>query len=244
MVQLGPIGTVGTDGKSPTVRPVDLPQLSYETAVDAIEREGGQLIKTATGRFNLPVPSCPGWDVAQLVTHVGHIHDWAARNLAAPPDERVRMGRPALGGVETGRAALTRLVEILRAGNPHILRAGPLQPRTAAWWARRQLLETVVHRWDLENAVATPAGIDPVVAATGVTEFLEVFAGGSGPVTLRAADLDLTWSAPPDAAAPPVIVTASAADLLLLLWGRLGTAAVRVEGDPATYGAWRSTIAT
>lgn len=38
--------------------------------------------------------------------------------------------------------------------------------RTKGFWVRRQSLETVVHRWDAEDAVGEPGPIDALLAAT------------------------------------------------------------------------------
>jgi uncharacterized protein (TIGR03083 family) len=46
------------------------------------------------------------------------------------------------------------------------------EDRHARFWARRMLFETLVHRVDAERAVGRESGIDPVLAADGVDEFL------------------------------------------------------------------------
>lgn len=197
---------------------------TYGAQVEALGSRGIRLIELAATAGSRPVPSCPGWDAAHLLVHLNHIYDWAARNLAAPPAERVRLGLPdATVDLRDCAASLAVLVERLRAAKPSAACAGPLTPRTAAWWARRQLLETVIHLWDIENALGIPAAIDTDVAALGTAEFVEVFAGGT-PM--------------------PVRVLASEAEVLLLLWGRRHLEEVSIDGDPAAYRAWRSAIAT
>jgi uncharacterized protein (TIGR03083 family) len=163
--------------------------------------------------------------VAQLLTHLGHIYDWATRNLAAAPDERVRMGPmpESPTGAEECAAALDTLVTTLRTTAAATECAGPLTARTAAWWARRQLLETVIHRWDVEHAVGRPSLIDAEVAALGVGEFVEVFAAG---------------------VALPVAIRATDDEVLLVLWGRVALDEASVDGDPEAYRAWRAAIAT
>jgi hypothetical protein len=46
--------------------------------VAAIERESAALLDAATS-LGVDVPACPGWDVAELVRHVGSAHRNAAR---------------------------------------------------------------------------------------------------------------------------------------------------------------------
>jgi uncharacterized protein (TIGR03083 family) len=192
---------------------------------EALEANGRRLIETGTRALPAPVASCPGWDVARLLTHLSHIYDWATRNLSADGNERVRLGRMSDIPIDPQEctAALDALLGVLRTVSPDAPCAGPLTPRTAAWWARRQLLETVVHRWDVENAVGAPSEIDPTVAALGVAEFEEVFAAGQ---------------------AIPVKVHATADELFLLLWGRIAVDDVVLDGDRETYRAWRVAIAT
>ena len=50
----------------------DLPYLTIVTA------EGAALADAADGHLDAPVPTCSDWTVAQLVAHVGGVHDGAA----------------------------------------------------------------------------------------------------------------------------------------------------------------------
>ena len=47
-------------------------------------------------------------------------------------------------------------------------------PATAAWWRRRQALETAIHRVDAERALGPASPIDPALAADGVGEVVDV----------------------------------------------------------------------
>jgi hypothetical protein len=59
-----------------------------ETAehLDALAREGG-LLAAAAERAGLaaPVPSCPPWQVRDLLRHIGYGHRWAAGLIAGQP---------------------------------------------------------------------------------------------------------------------------------------------------------------
>ena len=50
--------------------------------IHALQREGDQLA-TAAGQAGLRagVPSCPGWQVRDLLRHLGYVHRWAASYL-------------------------------------------------------------------------------------------------------------------------------------------------------------------
>jgi uncharacterized protein (TIGR03083 family) len=131
-------------------------------------------------------------------------------------------------------------------------------PGRADYWLRRQLHETVVHRWDLEHALGGPTATTPLpedVAVDTVDEFctamypLTAAAGPSLPVTIRlravlqapeglatgaepvgATDPGaLEWELPADAAAPSVEVAGPPETLALLLWGRVGADADGLE---------------
>ena len=121
------------------------------------------------------VPSCPGWTVRDLATHVGRGHRWAAALVAtrataplpfdtseAPPD-------PAAwpGWLEDGaRALVTAVAEAGPDCRVWTWRAD----KTATFWLRRMLHDELVHRVDAQLA----AGLPPDVSA-GVSTCNEMF---------------------------------------------------------------------
>ena len=181
------------------------------------------------------VPACPGWTVADLVDHVGGVHQWARHAvLEGTPD-----GQPVpLSGDSAewyaGHAAA--LIEAL---------ADPAAPawtfgteQTVAWWLRRQTHETLVHTRDLLDAAGRVGEwrIDPVLAWDGVrevaTEFYprQVRLGRTEPIpgTLRMVPTDVHVDpVVVGDAAPEVEVRARAVEILLMLWHRA------VCADPA-----------
>ncbi|KWT57473.1 hypothetical protein ADL21_34555 [Streptomyces albus subsp. albus] len=133
-----------------------------------------------------PVPSCPGWNLGQLLRHLGGAHRWAeevVRTGAAepPPDARFRDLSPyadedpaLLDGWLGEGAAL--LAETLRAAGPGAEAWVPL-PRlapAAAFYARRMANETVIHRADAFLAAGAEFTLDERVAADCFTEWLEL----------------------------------------------------------------------
>ena len=128
----------------------------------------------------------------------------------------------------------------------------PGSDSTVHFWARRQLHETTVHRWDVECAVDAVTPIPPDVAADGVDEYLDVFVRTRGkqtliaPLTLTSVRPARSWSLTPstrpgrvDVAAgrptdTPDEIVGPPQDLLLLLWGRRPLAATEltVSGSP------------
>ncbi|MCZ0993966.1 maleylpyruvate isomerase N-terminal domain-containing protein [Streptomyces noursei] len=120
--------------------------------------------------LSAPVPTCPGWTLAQLVRHLGGAHRWAEtiiRTRAADPvpDDLVNdvSGHPDVDAVTLG-AWLTdgaeRLADALRAAGPDVPVWTVAPGGTPAFWARRMTHETVVHRADAAF-VAARAPADP-----------------------------------------------------------------------------------
>ena len=184
----------------------------------------------AAGDLAAPVPGCPGWDLRALGDHVGNVHRWVT--------VAVEQGHPNTPGVvpPPGRddlvawyaATARELVLTLEATAPDAACWTLAEPRTAAFWVRRQVHETVLHGWDAQESQGVPDPIDEVVAADGVDEVLTMFlprqvrkgrmAELDRAVALEASDTGMRWQVGPGT--PVGTVTASTADLLLLLWRR------------------------
>lgn len=65
-------------------------ELSLDQHVAAIKTAGDVLVRAAReAGLDAPVPTCPEWDVRELVTHQGMIHRWAAANLRGEADHRM-----------------------------------------------------------------------------------------------------------------------------------------------------------
>ena len=108
-----------------------------------------------------PVAACPGWTLHDLVEHLGGVHRWARQILLTGQrvDETPTAGdRDLAGWFAEGAEAL---LETLAAADPAAATWSFTADRTAGFWRRRQALETVVHRWDAQQAAGEPEGIDP-----------------------------------------------------------------------------------
>src|SRR5918994_128566 len=141
--------------------------LSLDDHLGAIVRSGAALGEAAAAAGpEAKVPTCPAWDVSELVLHQGMVHRSAAANL--------------LGWYSNGLAALVDTVRATAADAEAMvfLRDAP-PPRR--FWARRQAHETTIHsvdaiaarcgRWPTVSDVA----IDPMLAADGIDELLMGF---------------------------------------------------------------------
>ncbi|AQS71001.1 maleylpyruvate isomerase family mycothiol-dependent enzyme [Streptomyces pactum] len=152
------------------------------TFVQVLDREGVLLAKAAEAAgTGGKVPTCPGWQVRDLLRHTGMVHRWAAAIVAeghtAP---RRDGGLPDLDGTALlawFREGHRGLVDTLAGASPdvrcwHFLPA----PSPLAFWARRQAHETTVHRIDAESASGgEPTGIGVDFAVDGIDELLRAF---------------------------------------------------------------------
>jgi uncharacterized protein (TIGR03083 family) len=153
--------------------------------VDHTER-----IAAAGEHADAPVPSCPGWTVADLIAHLGEVQRWAATlieggltSLGDVPADFLGDVPPAAERPEWLRSGCGRLVSALLAADlatayPVFL-ADPVTP-PVQFWARRQAHESAIHAVDATSAVSAAAGaatiqFQPQFAADGIDEFLTGF---------------------------------------------------------------------
>ncbi|GAA2476271.1 maleylpyruvate isomerase family mycothiol-dependent enzyme [Streptomyces longisporus] len=237
-----------------------------ETAefVEIVDREGRLLVVAAEeAGTDAKVPTCPDWQVKDLLRHTGMVHRWAAGFVAEGhtsyhPDG----GLPDLDGDELlawFREGHRHLVDSLASAAPdvqcwHFLPA----PSPLAFWARRQAHETTVHRVDAESARgAAQSGIDPGFAADGIDELLRGFHARSTSkvrsdeprvLRVRATDTeDAVWTVRLSQEPPVAVrdatgdadceVAGPVAQLYLALWNRLPFP--HVTGDGAVATLWR-----
>ena len=223
-----------------------------DTYVDALERSGAELAEAAEADLGAPVPSCPGWDVAELVWHTGEVHSFweqvVSRRLSDRHDAKrpARPDRPAL--LSWFRDGVQRLARTLRDTDPSVEVWTWTAQRNAGFVQRRMAHETAVHAWDAQAAAGDPRPIETALAADGIDEFLDFFlpadperlASGGESVHLHATDGGGEWTVTVGDGSVEVdrshgkgdaAVRASSSDLLLLLWRRVSLAAVEAFGD-------------
>jgi uncharacterized protein (TIGR03083 family) len=128
------------------------------------------------------VPSCPDWNVAELVAHVGRIHRWAARMVRDRASERLD---PRSFDLELPADATDARAygEWLAAGGDLLGDAfAATDPDADVWswgadqharfWSRRMLHETCMHRVDADLACGQETTVDARIAADGIGELL------------------------------------------------------------------------
>jgi uncharacterized protein (TIGR03083 family) len=140
-------------------------RLSLELHLEALVRGGNALREAAaTAGLDAKVPTCPAWDVTNLVTHQGMVHRWAAANLRGDTGHDTAASQAEAGAAASlldwydhGLAALVDTVQATPedAKAMVFLRDAP-PPRR--FWARRQAHETTIHSVDAISAVCHGAG--------------------------------------------------------------------------------------
>jgi uncharacterized protein (TIGR03083 family) len=129
-----------------------------------------------------PVPWCPEWTIADLAGHVGQAHRWAAvlvERRATRPVPKADVAGPVPDDVAE---QAVWLVDSARCLSDAVRAAGPEAPvwtfvpgeRTAGFWLRRMLHDTLVHRLDAEFAVGRAGPVAADLAADGVSDLLAV----------------------------------------------------------------------
>jgi len=223
-------------------------------------RAEGERLAEAAGWAGLeaPVPTCPGWCIADLLTHVGGVHRWAAAQVRSGQPEPLAAAFPeqTLDGY---RESLRDLLDALTAAAPDVTCWAFLPaPSPLAFWARRQAHEAAVHRVDAESASDSVTGVPAGFAVDGIDELLFGFFSRPGgrlvadpprSMALRATDTDAAWTVHLEPAGRRFIrgaepadltVTGPAGDLYLLLWNRRDATGLAVDGDPGVLDLWRS----
>ena len=158
------------------------------------------LVAAARLGLESPVPSCPGWTVADLVAHIGgvdwywwnHVSSRAQDQTGFPPRAVFDQypGIPAfLNASWDGKAnpadAPPTLVDWYAEGARRLDEAfRELDPEEPIWhWSgdnraivhiRMQAIETAVHRWDAENAHGAAQPVDSDLARDGIDQHFEV----------------------------------------------------------------------
>ncbi|KZM72114.1 hypothetical protein AWN90_37995 [Nocardia terpenica] len=249
--------------------------VEFVSALDAVALRRALLSETdLLGEFYrtadpaMPVPTCPGWTLSDLIAHVGAGHRWVAALIADRStgpyaiDQVPDAGRPngidaTVAWLRDGARLVLAAIDAIGSDVPVWTAYGAARP--AEWWVRRRLHEVTGHRADALLSDARPVTIDAVLAADGVAEFLSLIAMGSThfetpldhgtSLSLHATDTDATWSVRratdtivwTDGRLPATTtVRGPAVEVYLLLLRRISADHPRLEvdGDPAVLDTW------
>lgn len=214
-----------------------------DTHLNSIRADADRILSLLSDDVDWTVraPSCPEWTLAQLVTHLGGVHRMVI--------QAVRTGRGSHSSAhQPGGQPLPEWFAAGAAKVISVLSSDPLTPAwsfapeggTVGWWRRRQAMETVVHRVDVEQALGAASLVDLALAGDGISEVVEVLvplrvAEGDlsmpGSLTLVATDSGRQWSL---GSGDEVGTThGTAADIFLALWKRGSVSRLALTGDAA-----------
>jgi uncharacterized protein (TIGR03083 family) len=160
-------------------------RLSYDRHCAEIVAQT-DLVRSAVAAADLtaPVPTCPGWNLGQLLRHLGGAHRWVetivrTRATQPPPDDHFR---DLSGYTDEDPAELdawlaegaAQLAHTLRAAGPDAPVWTPVPGGTPEFFARRMAHETLVHRADAAAAAGAEFTADHEVALDAFDEWMEL----------------------------------------------------------------------
>ena len=222
--------------------------MSYEQLTGAeylatFAEENARFISAAqVSGFAAPVASCPGWNVGDLVFHVGKVQRWFHYMLetnGADPKGSPRAAKP-----ETDANMVEWFHEGAEAIGNYLADVSDTEPvwsftggDAGRWAKRRQAQELLVHRFDAELAGGVVSAADATMCADGVDELLTIFvprlkekAQLTGTIHFHCTDTDGEWMLTPQATGievtrehgkGDVALRASAQVLLQVVWRRM-----------------------
>ncbi|WP_433832221.1 maleylpyruvate isomerase family mycothiol-dependent enzyme [Actinoplanes sp. CA-015351] len=228
-------------------------------------RSDGLSLAAAAERAGLtaPIAGCPGWQIRDLLAHLGGVHRWAAAHVRTPspgplPDGDFFEAPDDAALLHWFRAGHHDLVDILETADP-AMRCWTFLPAPSplTFWARRQAHETAIHRADAEAATGAVSSWTPAFAVDGINELVEdLFAGSSRlaanpplSIALAATDAGVAWTLTLDHTGLHVrdglhpaglTLGGSASDLYLLLWNRTGLDRLDTTGDRRALDIWKA----
>lgn len=240
--------------------------MEYTTFVKHVRDDGDRLVSIAGPDPSAAIPSCPGWTMHDLVTHVAQVyeHKIACTELGHTPDPWPPVWPADRDDVVWLADAHARLLAMFAEHRPTDPSATWWPPdQTVGFWARRMAHETAVHRVDAELAVGRATPVDDELALDGIDEILTIMLAGDWSeapdestgqrVAVEAGDQVWVVTLEPStikvaegADAADVTVGGTPSDVLLWLWGRVADQQVSRSGAVATFGLLRSrlTLAT
>jgi uncharacterized protein (TIGR03083 family) len=152
--------------------------------LQAIRSDSQTALDAARKGLDAPVPTTPGWTVADVIAHLGQVHrqkTHIVRELIVDgePDFADYAAPPGAALLEWFEEGFRELAEVLAVVDPATHVHTWHEPdQTVGFWIRRMAHETLIHRVDTELGHGYHSPVEPVLGADGVDEILDVFMGG------------------------------------------------------------------
>jgi uncharacterized protein (TIGR03083 family) len=240
--------------------------LTAERYFELIDADTERLVEMGERGLKEPVPSCPGWDVAEVVWHTAVVFEHKVRVMAdnAWPDPWPPADFDDKDELAFLREAKDDLFEEFSRHDIGEETTTFGSDSTIGFWARRMALEAAVHRYDAELAHSDPTPVADDLALDGVDEVLHVMLAGpwwservdtrhpvDAVVAVRAADRvwscdlrqrSVTVSDRADGAAAAT-VQGEPEHVFLWLWGRKPDSVVQTSGDASILAEFRARLA-
>jgi uncharacterized protein (TIGR03083 family) len=147
--------------------------------IEAITNISAALASAASVDSSAAVPSCPGWQVRDVISHVAQVQRWATGPVTSTTPARSDV-EPAPEGlsdpelVTWARAQTAGLIAALSDADPDDPAWTFGLPRTNRFWFRRQAMEGAIHAWDAQSAIGDADPIPGELAVDGLDEFLDL----------------------------------------------------------------------
>lgn len=220
-------------------------------------QDGERIVELCAANMDAPVPSCPDWDGAGLLSHVTRV--WHMLAIICEEGRDNFPGRddfpprPAEGDEVAGATeALDRVIAAMSALEPGAPMWSWGTTQSSDYFFRRLHLENLVHRVDAEQMAGLESEVDSDEGMDGVSERFEEFVhrkperpsgsfhlhrtDGPGEWTAKVEDDELIVTqehAKGDAAAK-----GSGAELLLAMWGRTSVDTLETFGEASLVEEW------
>jgi uncharacterized protein (TIGR03083 family) len=155
--------------------------------LDHLATESARFLAVLRGTdLSTRVPSCPDWDAADLLWHLGHVQ-WFWGSIVverrSSPEGLEEPPRPDSdhGLVQFFEEQSARLHLALSEADPAEQVYMWSDEKTVGYIRRRQAHEALIHRLDAELAADDVTPLDPALASDGVLEVLDKMFGGTVP---------------------------------------------------------------
>lgn len=244
----------------------DIAPFDPQPFLDVLRDEGGAT-RAAASRVGLdvPVPTCEGWVVHDVVGHLGRVHRSVSEILERrstgipevvipkPPE-----GEAVLAFFDEGLERLLAALDDVVADDLDVPLYTWSGTGTVRFYLRRMAHELAIHRFDVEAAGPDePAPFAAEVAADGVDEFWDVLVpfsarrweralpegslhlhrtDGTGEWLVRGVDGAVVTTR--EHAKGDAAVRGGASDLFRFVWNRGRAPGLEVLGDAAVADAW------